>query len=340
MPVEDDQGRVIFVYRPDFRVEEAVLLEVKAAGVCGSDVEQWRHNITYEVSVPYVMGHEFAGVVVELGSEVEGWDEGDEAVSETAAFVCGKCPHCRGGAYNLCPERKGFGAHADGAFTRYVRVPARVLHRKPAGVSWEGAALTEPACVAYNATIVKSDPRPGEPAVVIGPGPIGLFVVQVLEAAGATPIVLLGTAADERRLALGRQLGADVVVDAEETDPAALIEDMTQGLGVPLVIDAAGNSAALEHSLAMVAREGQITKIGWGPQPVGLSLDPLVAKAARLQGAFSHTWRTWEAVLAMLSAGLLDPAAMITHQMSIREWRSAYQAAERREAVKAVLKPE
>jgi len=335
----NDQVELRDVPEPTIGPED-VLLEVRATGVCGSDVEQWRHNITYKVRVPYIMGHEFTGVIAQVGEGVEGWREGDEVVSETSAYVCGHCPYCRAGTYNLCPDRKGYGAHVDGAFTRFVRVPVRALHRKPANVSWAAAALTEPGCVAYNAVVVKSAPRPGEAAVVVGPGPIGLFALQVLRAVGATPLVLVGTAVDATRLELGRKLGAQVTVNVEEQDPVQVVLDLTGGYGAPLVVDAAGNSPALQQSLAMVARDGQITKVGWGPKPVGFSLDPLVGKAVRLQGSFSHTWRTWEAVLALYAAGTLDPEAMVTHRHSIREWRVAYEAMERREAVKAVLTPE
>ena len=260
--MQSDQVELRDVPEPQIGPED-VLLEVRAAGVCGSDVEQWKHNITYEVRVPYIMGHEFAGVIAQVGEGAGDWREGDEVVSETSAYICGHCPHCRAGAYNLCPERRGFGAHADGAFTRFVCVPARVLHRKPPHVSWAAAALTEPACVAYNAVVVKSDPRPGEPAVVVGPGPIGLFCLQVLRAVGATPLVLVGTSADAGRLELGRKLGAQAAVNVEEQDPVQVVLDLTGGYGAPLVVDAAGNSPALQQSLAMVARDGQITKVGW-----------------------------------------------------------------------------
>jgi len=103
------------------------------------------------------------------------------------------------------------------------------------------------------------------------------------------------------------------------------------------VIDAAGNSAALQLAVKAVAREGQITKIGWGPKPVGFSLDPLLSKAARLQGTFSHNWATWEAVLAMIAHGALDMAAMISHTVTRDAWRETFTAVEDCRAVKAVV---
>ncbi len=336
--VEDGQVELREVPVPEIG-ETDVLLEVKAAGVCGSDIEFWRHSITFPVNTPVIQGHEFAGAIVRRGGQVEDWQEGDEVVCETAAYICGRCRQCRTGNYNLCPERLGFGYGTDGAFAKYVRVPERILHRKPAEVSWKAAALTEPACVAYNALLVQSDPRPGEPLVILGPGAIGLFCLQVARAVGASPIIITGTSVDERRLALAKELGADVAIDAETEDPVAAVDELTRGEGVPLVVDAAGNSNTIRHSLEMVARNGQVTKIGWGKEPVGFSLDPIVAKAVRYQGSFSHTWRTWEAVLELTRSGKLQPEALVTHEFTIQDWLKAYHLVESREAVKVILRP-
>ncbi len=316
-----------------------VLLEMAAAGVCGSDVEQWRHQVSYKVNVPVIQGHEFCGAVREVGRAVTGFKPGDRVVSETAAVICGQCRQCLTGEYNLCPRRLGFGYGTDGAFTRFVRVPVRCLHRIPEGVPYEHAALTEPACVAYNALHVKSRVRPGEPVVIIGPGPIGLFSLQMCRAASAGPLILGGTTADAARLRVGQELGADIVIDAGREDPMAAINEATRGEGAHLVVDCAGPSAAVRLAMEAVARNGQITKIAWGPEPLNLSLDPLLAKAASLQGTFSHTWRTWEAILAMMAAGTLQLDPMITHRFTIEDWLTAYHLIEKREAVKVVLSP-
>lgn len=307
--------------------------------MCGSDIEFWRHSITFPVNTPVIQGHEFAGVILRRGSQVGDWQEGDEVVCETAAYICGRCRQCRTGNYNLCPERLGFGYGTDGAFAKYVRVPERILHRKPAEVSWQAAALTEPACVAYNALLVQSNPRPGEPLAILGPGAVGLFCLQVARAVGASPIVITGTSVDERRLALAKELGADVAINAEAEDAVAAVDELTRGEGVPLVVDAAGNSTTIRQSLDMVARNGQVTKIGWGKEPVGFSLDPIVAKAVRYQGSFSHTWRTWEAVLELSRSGKLEAEALVTHEFTIDEWLTAYKLLESREAVKVILQP-
>src|SRR6478736_9767270 len=131
--------------------DEDVLLEVANVGVCGSDLHQWTADHSWPVNYPVVLGHEFGGHIVETGSRVGGWKTGDRVVSETAAVIDVNNPISRQGLYNLDPTRKGFGYGVNGAMTRFVKVPSRCLHRIPAGLAMEYAALTEPCCVAYNA---------------------------------------------------------------------------------------------------------------------------------------------------------------------------------------------
>lgn len=314
-----------------------VLLEVKTAGICGWDIEMWLHTMAYPVTVPVIQGHEFCGVIKDIGENVEGFDVGDRVVSETAAFICGQCSLCKSGNYHLCPNRKGFGYGVDGAFTDYVKVPARCLHRIPDNVPFEHAALTEPACVAYQAMITLSDPRPGQSVLIIGPGPIGLFCVQIAKICGTGPVILAGTTKDTDRLHVGKQLGADLLIDVMQIDPIQYIKEQTDNEGVSLVVDAAGNNQSLQFAMNAVARGGQITKIGWGPEPVNLSLDPLLQKAVRLQGTFSHNWPTWEAVVSLISRNKIQMEPMISHQVQLDQWQETFEVIETSKAIKAVI---
>src|SRR5579872_2708334 len=185
-----------------------VLLRVRGVGVCGSDLHQWHNTHGWKVNYPVVLGHEFGGEVAAIGSEVRGFREGDRVVSETAAQICGACVYCRTGSYNLCPHRLGFGYGLDGAMADYVRVPSRCLHHIPDHVPFEDAAMTEPACVACNAVMELSHITPGDTVVVLGPGTIGLMVVQMAKLCGPGTLVLVGTSKDTARLEVGRQLGA------------------------------------------------------------------------------------------------------------------------------------
>lgn len=310
-----------------------VVLAVEAVGVCGSDLHQWTGSHSWPVNYPVVLGHEFGGRIAALGANVRGWREGDRVVSETAAVIDANNPMSREGLYNLDPTRKGFGYGVDGAMTRFVRVPARCLHRVPDGLAMEIAALTEPCCVAYNAVINNARVRPGDRVVVLGPGPIGILCAAVARLAGAE-VALVGLERDRVRLEVGKRYGCDVIIG-----DATAWAKQRDGLGVDGVIDAAGASAALKTALELVRPNGWISKVGWGPQPLGFSLDPLVQKNITLQGSFSHNWPIWERVLALLASGKLDVKPVLGGVWELTAWREAFEKMHHGEIVKAVLRP-
>lgn len=317
-----------------------VLLRVRGVSVCGSDVHQYHNRQSWPVRVPVVLGHEFCGQVAERGPGVAGFAEGDWVVSETAAEIDPDSPQTRCGQYNLDPRRKGFGYGLDGAMARYVRVPARCLHRLPEGLPADVAALTEPCCVAYQAVVVNTRVRPGDVVAVIGPGPIGLLCAAVARLCGASRVVLAGIARDRPRLDLGLRMGATEAFDTESRDVAEALCQMGDGQGADVVIDAAGASAALKDALAWVRPGGQITKVGWGAQPCGFSLDPLVMKAVTLQGSFSHNWPVWERVLRLVATGQLDPRPLISSVSPLADWRETFDGMHEGRLVKGVLIPD
>lgn len=313
--------------------EEDVLLEVANVGVCGSDLHQWTADHSWPVNYPVVLGHEFGGHIVELGSRVAGWKEGDRVVSETAAVISPHNPMSRQGLYNLDPTRKGFGYGVDGAMTKYVRVPARCLHTVPANLPFEQACLTEPCSVAYNAVVMNSRIRPGDRVIVLGPGTIGILCAAVAKLCGAQ-VALVGLENDRGRLEIAKQYGCEGIV-GDATDWAL----QRDGLGADCIIDAAGASITLKTALQLVRPNGHITKVGWGPQPLGFSLDPLVQKNVTLQGSFSHNWPIWEKVIALLASGQLDVKPIIGGVWSVTDWYEAFEKMHTGQIVKSVLKP-
>ena len=320
------------IIRPEIG-DEDVLLDVSAVSVCGSDLHQWQAMHSWPVNYPVVLGHEFGGVIAEAGKRVTGWKEGDRVVSETAAVIDVNNPMSRKGLYNLDPTRKGFGYGVDGAMTRFVRVPARCLHRIPEGLSFEKAALTEPCSVAYNAVVNQSDIKPGDRVVVLGPGPIGLLCAAIAKLWGAQ-VAVVGLESDRKRLKVAEAYGCTAIVN--NLDEWAYAGD---GLGVDGVIDAAGVSKTLEIALQITRPAGWITKVGWGPQPLGFSLDPLVQKAITLRGSFSHNWPIWERVLELTGSGQLNLDPVIGGVWALDEWHTAFEAMHSGDIVKAILKP-
>lgn len=315
-----------------------VLLRVRAVGICGSDLHQYHGTQSWRVNWPVTLGHEFCGEVAALGAGVEGWAIGDRVACESAARVCGVCALCRTGRYNLCPARLGFGYGVDGAAAAYVVARTALLHRLPPRLSWEEAALTEPCCVAATAVLEQSSPRPGDTAVVLGPGPVGLLCTSLLASTRPTHLIVVGLARDATRLELARRYGATQVLMSDSDDVAAVLQRLGDGLGADLVVDVSGVSLTLRTALELVRPGGQITKVGWGREPLEFSLDPLVAKAATLRGSFSHTWSAWERVLRLLGDGTLDVRPLL-RRYALEEWREAFAAMERGEIAKAVLVP-
>ena len=309
-----------------------VLVEVAAVGVCGSDLHQWTASHSWPVNYPVILGHEFAGTIVQTGPGVTGWGEGDRVTSETAAIIDENNPMSRRGLYNLDPTRKGFGYGVNGAMTRHVRVPSRCLHRVPDELPLEHAALTEPCCVAYNAVIRNSRIEPGDRVLVIGPGTIGILCAAMARLHGGD-VAVLGLENDRTRLEIAERYGCHALTDASGWARQG------DGLGVDVVIDAAGVSATLRLALELVRPSGWITKVGWGPQPLDFSLDPLVQKNVTLQGSFSHHWAIWERVLSLLASRQLDVTPIIGGQWPLESWHEAFETMHRGQVVKSLLRP-
>ena len=313
--------------------EHDVLLQVENVGVCGSDIHQWTSEHSWKVNYPVVLGHEFGGLITKIGDKVKKWKVGDRVVSETAAVIDNESPLTKAGLYNLDPTRKGFGYGVDGAMTKYVRTPARCLHHIPENLSFEEACLTEPCCVAYNAVVVNSKIKPGDKVLVIGPGTIGILCAVIAKICGAD-VAVLGLESDRSRLAKLKNYNINSIVKnvsswAKEKD----------GLGVDLVIDAAGVSHTLKIAMDNVRPNGQITKVGWGPQPLDFSLDMIVQKNIRLQGSFSHNWPIWEKVIQLLSEGTLNVKPIIGGVWTIEEWKKAFTGMHSGKIIKSILKP-
>lgn len=320
--------------------EHDVLLKVGAVSVCGSDVHQYYNKQSWPVRVPVVLGHEFCGTVAATGRAVRGFKEGDRVVSETAARICENCIYCRTGEYNICPQRKGFGYGINGAMADYVVVPERCLHHIPDSLAFERAALTEPCCVGYNAVVAKSHVRPGDLVVVMGPGPIGLLCAEMARLSGAGTLIVSGASPqDALRLDAAKELGATEAVNSQDVNLTDLVRSYGDGLGADLVVDATGASPALKQALEIVRPGGQITKVGWGPQPLNFSLDPLVQKAVRLQGSFSHTFQNWEQVVSLLAARKINLEPVVSLVTDLQGWQDSFEGMHDGKYVKAVLRP-
>ena len=313
-----------------------VKIAVRYAGICGTDLHIYHDE--FMSNPPVVMGHEFCGEVAEAGEGVTAYSPGDRVTCETAAKTCGRCVYCRRGEYNLCKERLGFGYGVDGAFTSYVIARQELLHRLPENVDFVAGALAEPVACAVHGVITLTQVQAGEIVVVTGPGPIGLLVAQVAKAEGGH-VVLLGTNRDAARLKVARGLGLAKVLNIDEEDAGACVNDLTGGLGADIVFESAGAPAAARMLLGMVRKAGKFTQVGLMGRPFEIDWEQIAYKEVRVTGMFSHNWRDWERALALLGQGRVDARALVSSQAPITDWKGSFERLEAAEEVKVLLHP-
>lgn len=316
-----------------------VKVAVEAAGVCGSDLHIYHDEIKIPISPPVVMGHEFAGVVAEIGAGVESCRVGDRVTCETSAEFCGRCLQCRLGNYNMCPDRKVVGYAVDGCFAPYCLVNERQIHLLPDGVDFVAGALTEPLACCVHAVLELSHITVGDMAVITGPGAIGLLCLQLAKAAGAYTI-LCGTSADGPRLELGRQLGADATIQVDQEDALSLIDRLTQSRGADIFLECSGAPAAARLGLLATRRGGQYNQIGLFSGPFELDFDLIAYKELRVTGALGQKWTAWQKGLALLDRGQVDTRRLVTHRLPLSRWQEAFHLFEQRQGLKIILQPD
>jgi L-iditol 2-dehydrogenase len=261
-----------------------VLIEVRACGICGSDVHGMDGS-TGRRRPPVIMGHEASGVIARVGAAVSGWATGTRVTFDSTIW-CGECAACRAGRINLCGQRRVLGVSCDeyrqhGAFAQYVAVPQHILYRMPDGLSFEHAAMVEPVSVAVHAV----DRLPialGDTGLVIGTGMIGLLVVQALRAAGCGRIIAADV--NPQRLALAGQLGADEQIRSDQVSLADEVLRLTGGRGADVALEVVGAAATVRAAVLSLRRGGHLTLVGNVSPTVELPLQAVVTRELTLYG--------------------------------------------------------
>lgn len=313
-----------------------VLIAVQAAGICGTDIHIYHDE--FRSWPPVVLGHEVSGRVIALGEGVTGIPEGARVTTETYYSTCGSCRFCREGRINLCPQRRSIGSAVNGGFAPLLVVPARNLHTLPDTLSFRAGALVEPlACVVHGVLDVEH-PRPGDLAVVAGPGAIGLLTLQVVRATGAR-VVMLGTAADMHRLELARTLGADAVYMAGRDDAGAAIQELSGGAGADVVYECSGAGAAAHELLGHVRRGGRYVQIGLFGKPIAWDLEQVCYKELTVTGSNASVPSAWARALDLLATGRVRVEPLISGVYPLEAWREAFTIVEERAALKTLLSP-
>lgn len=319
--------------------EGYVLLQIVAAGICGSDLKIYDDDHPY--FPPVILGHEFSGEIVEVGPGVEGWKKGERVVSEVHGLVCEYCRFCLSGERHVCPSKRALGWGIDGGFAEYVAVPAWLLHRIPEGVSYEEAALMEPTAIAVHGILERAKVEPEDFVVVLGCGPLGLLALQMAKAEGASQVFITGVNMDEKlRLPMAKKLGADRTINVQKEDPVSIVKESTGGIGADLVIELSGSPAAISQGLRMVRTHGRFLAIGIPVEPeVGLPWKELIFKCPSLVFHFSSCYSSWERGLSLLGRKKVDVKSLITQVLPMEDWEEGFNLAKSGEAIKVLLRP-
>jgi L-iditol 2-dehydrogenase len=316
-----------------------VVVRVRACGICGSDVHGWDGSSGRRIP-PIVMGHEAAGVVDEIGSEVRGFAPGDR-VTFDSTIHCGECAFCKSGNVNLCDRRRVVGVspgdyRQDGAFAEAVAVPERIVCRVPDVVPLEHAAMVEPLSVAVHA-VNRARPKPGDSALVVGCGMIGLLTLQAARAAGCASVVAVDV--DPDRLAEARRLGADAVVGAGE-DVRARVAELTDGRGVDLAFEAVGAAAPIASAVRGLRKGGTLVLIGNVTPRVEVDLQAIVTRELSLLGTCASSGEYPEA-LELLARGAVRLEGLISRVAPLEEGPAWFERLHAREPglMKVILQP-
>ena len=314
--------------------EDEVLIRVRRAGVCGTDVHiyDWDDWARGRCRPPFVVGHEFAGDVVRVGALVTDVAEGDRVTAE-GHIVDGRCLLCRTGNAHVCPHTKIIGVDRDGCFADYIAMPATNVWQLDDNVSYEVGGIHDPMGNAFH-TALTAD-IPGATVLVTGCGPIGLFAVGICKAAGASRII--ATDVNETRLALARRMGAHDAVQPQAAEQ--VVKGATDGLGVDVVLEMSGVPAAIHQAFALVRVGGAVQMLGIPARPMEVNFaTEVIFKGITIYGVVGRRmYDTWIQMRQFLRSGQFDPTPAITHRFPLEGYDEAIAAIKAGSAGKVVF---
>ncbi|MCD6465796.1 zinc-dependent alcohol dehydrogenase family protein [Candidatus Bathyarchaeota archaeon] len=328
--------RIEDVPTPKFSPDE-VLIKVKAAGICGTDIHIYKGE--WKTNTPIILGHEFSGVVAETGHDVRNLEIRAPVVAEPN-MICGSCYFCRMSERNyFCENLKAIGVSVDGAFAEYVKIKAENVYEITEDLNFDEAALIEPlACCVRG--IDQAKIRAGDTVAIIGAGPIGLILLQLAKLAGAS--IVIQTDMNDARLKLASDLGADYTINIREEDPVKAIKSLTKGYGVDVAIEAVGSPEAITQAMKVTRRGGRLNIFGVSPQDAVWEVKPfeLYDKELTITTSYRSPFTFQRAVKIALS-GKVKLKPLISHIFKLEDIHRAFEVADKKleGAIKVLVKP-
>jgi propanol-preferring alcohol dehydrogenase len=294
------------------------LIEVKACGICATDVHTALEGTVPTAYTPITLGHEPAGIISALGDGIKGWQKGDR-VAVYPQITCGTCPPCREGRHGICVNSRVLGMHRDGAFADYLVIPAENLVRIPENVSFpEAAIMTDAVATPFHAVTNRAQVKPGETVAVFGCGGLGMNAIQICRLAGAAKIIAvdISDAVLERAL----RVGADVTVNAAAAKAYKEVKAATGGHGVDIAFEFVGVNSAIDQAVRSLRRGGRAVIVGIGPERIDIS-PPFffVYNDLALIGSFGSNIADLQSLMGLAASGKLDLSESISSVIAMQE---------------------
>lgn len=329
------------IEKPQIGPDE-ILLEMKAAAICGTDMRILTGKKTKGVRYPSVIGHEFCGVIAEVGADVKGYEVG-EKVAVANVIPCHHCSSCLRGRTNACLDRKAIGYEFDGGFEEYIRIPSICIEngnvvKLPEYMSYQAGALIEPLSCCIRG-LKNAGTGFNDDVLIVGAGPIGLFHLQLSKIAGARKVIVSEPNEQRRKVAL--ELGADLVVDPTKEDLPAIVDRETNGQGMDVIVMAIGVPALVNSTLKLCKRGGTVNLFagfaGTGESTV--EVNTIHYNEINVNGSTAYKLEDYLAAAEMIKSGKIDADKIVTHRFKIEDFQKAYDVCIAGTGLKVIIEP-
>lgn len=312
-----------------------VKVKVKATGICGTDLYGYS-----ALKPPVVLGHETAGIVVEVGEEVKNIKAGDRVTTETTAYICGQCKFCQSKDYNLCIYRKGLGSAVNGAFAEYFVIRKESIHQIPPHIDFNSASLFEPLSCATHAVTEQANLLSHETVLVLGPGPLGLLTAQIAKSLGAK-VIICGIEGDEKRLSIAKKLGINQIFNIKKKDIKSCLSKLTLGYGVDVVFECSGSVEAVEYGLNLIRKGGRYIQEGIIHKPIQLRFDQILFdKELSIIGSRTQKPSSWVKAINLVNEGKVNLEELVSDVLPLSNWKEGFRRAKKKNSIKVILQPD
>lgn len=317
---------------------DEILIKVKYCGICGTDLHIYKDEFPNDP--PVILGHEYCGTVVDVGSAVKDqWKVGDRVVGELHTGACGECELCLAGKPHICDGKLALGSRHNGAFADYLTIPAWLAHPIPEGLSWEVAGATEPFAISTHCMVERGHLEGSGSILITGSATMGLMATIWAHRLGYDAIIVSGTSMDESvRFPLAREMGATRVVNVQKESLGDVINDLTKGRGVDAVVECSGSPAAIKSLPQLVKKTGTLVLIGLvGPPQIPVSWNDFLYRELDIVGCFSSPPSSWKKALAAEPEEAIKLRKLVTHILPLEMWEQGFSMMQSGEAVKILV---